>query len=56
MHNTFIKDREIVSKIYIYDRSENYFEISTSKEKKSLDKMSSDRDNGTKSAKVYCNI
>jgi len=41
---------------HAYNRSENYFEISISEEKKSLDEMSSDRDNGTKSAEVYCNI
>ena len=41
---------------HAYDRSENYFEISISEEKKGLDEMSSDRDNGTKSAEVYCNI
>ena len=41
---------------HAYDRSENYFEISISEEKKGLDEMSSDRDNGTKSDEVYCNI
>ena len=41
---------------HAYNRSKNYFEISINEEKKSLDEMSSNRDNRTKSAEVHYNI
>jgi len=40
---------------HAYDRSEKIIEISTNEEK-SLDEMSSDKDNRTKSAEVHNNI
>jgi len=55
MQTTFIKDREIFSKTCIWQEWELFWN-QYNKEKKGLDKISSGRDNRTKSAKIHCNI